>query len=121
MICVSIGEKSWKKVLEILKDIEFAEIRLDCIEGLNVEVVNKLFSQKGKRLIATYRTGKEKIAFKRDCLIAAIKAGAEFVDLEVELDHKIREEIACFARRKGCKIILSYHNYEYKPPLYSLI
>ena len=57
MICVSIAEKTPEENLKALKDIDFAEIRIDRMERPQIPGIKKIFSQP-TRLIATCRPGK---------------------------------------------------------------
>jgi 3-dehydroquinate dehydratase type I len=113
MICVSLKETDPQKCLQILKKIDFAEIRLDKM-GLSPIHVRKFFSQHPK-LIATYRIGTEKNPHGKNLLMSAIEAGAAYVDIEVEAHDEHKTDILQKARSHRCKVIISYHNYERTP------
>ncbi len=93
MICVSIAEKSTKKSLEVLKGLNFAEIRLDKM-SVTVDDVRKIFSQH-PRLIATCRPGVIEDKKRKLLLEEAISAGAAFVDLELEASDVLISCIPC--------------------------
>jgi 3-dehydroquinate dehydratase-1 len=48
-------------------------------------------------------------------LLAAVRAGAAFVDIELETDARFRERIVRAARAVGCRVIVSYHNFQETP------
>lgn len=121
MICVSIAEKTAPNCLKKIKNIDFAEIRLDALERLNIKDIEKIF--KGHpNLIATLRREHIDISeeTRKNYLIVAIRAGAAFVDVELETDQKFKSEILAEAAATGCKAIISYHNFEQTPPLTQL-
>jgi len=109
--CVSIGEKSWVKVVEALKKINFAEIRLDKINNLNSTAIENIFST-NKELIATFRSETKD---KLDYLKKAIVSGADYVDLDIDTLKKYKSKIYDYAKKNNCKLIVSYHNF-YKTP-----
>ncbi len=108
---------------------EMLELRTDYLEGLNVDLAKELIaaakSAGGGKLpiIVTCRDIRQggKIAYplrlRLDILVAALKAGAEFVDFEydnflsVEPQERIR--VALSGSLKG-RLILSAHNFETK-------
>ena len=113
MICVSIAEHGLEASLKALDGLEMAEIRLDRT-GLTVQEVKRLFSTHAK-LIATCRPGSLLELERKRLLLEAIEAGAAFVDLELEAEESFREEILKKAHAKGCRVIISYHNFEETP------
>ncbi|MBS3067078.1 type I 3-dehydroquinate dehydratase [Candidatus Micrarchaeota archaeon] len=115
-VCVSIGDCSVEECIKSLQDLELAEIRLDKINAkLSTDDVKNIFSQKLK-LIATCRATKTlNDTERKNLLLSAIDAGAAYVDIEVEASDAYKNEILNKAKSKGCKIIISYHNYESTP------
>lgn len=115
MICVSLAEKSLNACLEVLKTLSFAEIRIDAMPFLNLSSVRHIFSQP-VQLIATCRPGG---LFRNDerkaMLIAAIHSGAAYVDVEIGSEPGYLHEITSEARARGCKVIISFHDYEKTP------
>jgi 3-dehydroquinate dehydratase I len=115
MICVSLAEESFAACLEALKAVDFAEIRLDAMPSLTLNDLGRLFSQPLK-LIATCRPCELlRNDDRKKMLIAAIRAGAAYVDVEIESEPAYRDEIAREARKHGCQIIVSFHDYEKTP------
>jgi 3-dehydroquinate dehydratase-1 len=113
MICVSLAEESLEGCLSALEDVEFAEIRLDRTR-LSLEEVKRLFSSH-KQMIATCRPGGLGDRVRSDLLVAAIESGAAYVDVEIEAEPSYRERIVIKARSRGCKVIVSFHDYEKTP------
>ncbi|VVB98403.1 3-dehydroquinate dehydratase [uncultured archaeon] len=113
MIFVSIAEPTLKGCLDALKGAAAAEIRLDAMD-VSEKDVEKIFQQKA-RLIATCRPGSKSEGKRKSLLLAAIDAGAAYVDVEVDASDAYKNEIAKGAKARNCKIIVSYHNYEKTP------
>lgn len=115
MICVSISECSAGRCLEALEGLDFAEIRM---EGMNLamEDIQQIFSQPVK-LIATCRPGYLPDRTRKSFLLDAIQAGTSYVDIEIESESAYKMEIIEAARRKGCQVIISFHNYMRTPGL----
>ena len=114
MICVSLAEPTLAACLAAIQGLELAEIRIDKTE-LSVAEVRRLFAEPG-RLIATCRPGSRSEEEREAVLIAAINAGAAYVDLEVGSSVSSWREILAAARPKGCQVIASYHNPTETPP-----
>jgi 3-dehydroquinate dehydratase I len=113
MICVSIAEEGLEACLAGLKDIPFAEIRLD-LTHLAIPEIRQLFSHHPS-LIATCRQNGLSDKERKDMLLAAIDSGAAYVDVEVESDQAYLDEIICFAQDRNCQVIISYHDFEKTP------
>ncbi len=113
-ICVSIAEKTAEDCIRSLQGLEFAEIRMDKMQLLKDDL-KKIFSQK-TRLTATCRPAADRSdAERKELLLAAIDAGAAYVDVEVEASDEYKKEIIEKAKAAGCKAIISYHNHEKTP------
>ena len=114
MICVSIQNKELSQIQELLQGLEMAELRLDRCP-LSDEDIDTLFSQSDVPLIATCRLSEEPGA--PDILERAIKAGAKYVDLEMEAPAAVGRRIRQACQQWGTVLIRSYHNYDATPPL----
>lgn len=122
MICVSVAEPTTEKCIKTLEGLEFAEVRLDCLKA-SVEDMQAIFSRP-LRLIATFmpsnlqkksvQTNIDNETRKR-FLIAAIEAGAKYVDIEHNSDSSYREELIEKARSKNCQVIISFHDFSGTP------
>ena len=94
--------------------MEMAEIRLDRC-ALTDEEIETLFSQSDVPLVATCRLAEEPGA--PEILERAIKAGAKYVDLEMEAPAAVGRRIRQACQQWGTVLIRSYHNFDGTPPL----
>jgi len=113
MICATVAEKSVEECLEALKGLPFAEIRFDAMDTLPRDL-SPIFSG-GSTLVATCRPGRLSDGERLALLMEAIGAGAAFVDVELDSDREYRERIVEKCRSKGCRVIISHHDYEQTP------
>ena len=114
MICTSIQNKELPEILQLLRQLEMAEIRLDRC-ALEDEDIDILFSESDVPLIATCRMQEEPQA--PELLERAIEAGAKYVDLEMEAPAAVGRRIREACRRCGTVLIRSFHNFESTPSL----
>ena len=114
MICVSLAEAGLAECLAALEGLALAEIRLDRMEDLSLDDVALLFSSH-RKLIATCRPGGLPDDARKERLLAAVAAGAAYVDVEMESEEPYREEIIAKARESGCEVIISFHDHEKTP------
>jgi len=112
-LCVSLANQSFEQCLDIVQKVSFAELRLDMLM-LKDEEYKQLFSYNTK-FIATCRYGETATDERIAVLKNIIDLGANFVDIELELDNKYFDEILRYAKQKNCKVIVSYHNFERTP------
>ena len=114
MICVSLAEAGLAECLAALEGLGLAEIRLDRMVGLSLGDVAILFSRHEK-LIATCRPGSFPDNARKARLLAAVAAGAAYVDIELESKDGYRKEIMAKAGEFGCEVIISFHDHENTP------
>lgn len=114
MICISILEKTPAACLEAMKGEEFVEIRLEEME-LGEGGMERLFSNKKVAAIATCRPGKMSDEERKKRLLEAIAAGAAYVDIEVDAPEDVAGEVVAAAKKKGCRAVVSYHNFDKTP------
>lgn len=95
-----------------------AEIRLDLtlFEG---EAIDTVFAH-STPTIATCRPDELGHKKQLELLSQAIRAGANYVDIEIEAPKEQQDAIVKLAREMNCRIIISYHNYEETPGLKEL-
>ncbi|MCS7281674.1 MAG: type I 3-dehydroquinate dehydratase [Desulfobacterota bacterium] len=110
MVCVSIGCVSVDECLKILKNVEFAEIRIDRM-GIGIEEVRKIFSSH-TNLIATCRDPSIPHEKRKELLIEALESGASYVDVDIFTPTQSLLRIQKKAKEKGSKVIVSYHDFE---------
>lgn len=118
MICSCIAYKSYDQCRRILNHAELAELRLDLLD-LNKDQVKRLFNTPVKT-IATCRQGKYSEQERLELLETAIKSGASYIDIEVEMPEGMREHLVRLAKKNNCKVIISYHNFELTPQVKEL-
>lgn len=119
MICTSIQNKELIPILDVLESgkVEMAEIRLDRCP-LEDEDIETLFSSSDVPLVATCRLQEEEAA--PALLEMAIRAGAKYVDLEMEAPAAVGRRIREACREWGSVLIRSYHDFSGTPPLATL-
>ncbi len=115
MICVCIADIDFEQCQMVLNDIEMAEIRLDLLHFSPTQV-KEIFSIH-PQLIVTHRPGRINMSEdeRKELLISAVNAGAAYVDVEIETETAFKEAVKQACRKKGCKLIISYHNFEKTP------
>lgn len=113
MICISIAEKSAEACIKALEGVELAEIRLDAMDA-DAKDIERIFSMPAK-LIATCRAGECSDEKRHMALLKAIESGASFVDIELEAEEEYRKVLLDNAKNKGCKVIISHHDFEGTP------
>lgn len=118
MICVAISDKQKEKCLQILDKVEMAEIRLDLTQSSLVDI-EEIFKHPTPK-IATCRFENTSLEEQYLKLKKAIECGAQFVDVELETPESQMDKIIDLAKKIGCKVILSYHNFKETPGLHDL-
>jgi len=119
MICVSIAEPTLDDCLAAIQGLELVEVRIDKT-GLSLSDIKQLFSGPVK-MVATCRPGKRTEEERTAVLLAAVAAGAAYVDIEVDAPRALREAVLTAAREKGCRVIVSYHNFTETPLKHHLL
>ena len=118
MICVAIAEPDINKCLQILDEVDLAEIRID-LTGFGTEQLKKVFAHKTPA-VATCRPDKMGFDKQFELLSIAIESGAKYVDIETEAPEFQQKRLIDLARKHSCRIIISYHNYDVTPGLRDL-
>ncbi len=113
MICVSLSNIGFKECLALAEQENFVEFRFDLLD-LSLEQVQKVVSI-SQRSIATYRPDTKDSEHRMQTMVTALKAGASYVDIELEADSYFRKELIRAARTYGGDVIISYHNFEHTP------
>jgi len=114
MICVSLGKVSFETCQKILRKVALAEIRLDLMP-LSLAEVRRLFARHS-HLIATFRPGRFPEAKRRKFLLAALAAGARYIDLDLESDRHLLLALKEKIKATPSRLIISYHNQKETPP-----
>lgn len=123
-VCYSITDATFPYCLFMAQTRGKAavEIRLDGCR-LSQENIRELFScERETVLIATYHCPDSSHLEKAtESLTAAIMAGADYVDIDMDFPEKSIKWLSSLAMNKGCRTIFSYHNYEKTDSLEELV
>lgn len=103
------------------RDDNAIEIRLDKCR-FSIDDIKEIFStERNSSLIATYRCQlPSQVSKAVEALSAAILAGADYVDLDIQFPEPSRSWIVSLALNKGCKLITSYHDFKHTGTLQEL-
>ncbi|MFP4557134.1 MAG: type I 3-dehydroquinate dehydratase [Bacteroidales bacterium] len=112
-ICLSIGNIDYNQIIEHLKVVPLAEIRMDMLD-LTKEQFISIFSGHNN-LIATYRTVTGDYEEMTKMLNLALDYGCRYIDIDIKVPEKWRIPLVAKAKTLGTKVILSYHNFEETP------
>lgn len=121
MICTSIQNRDLDGIMKVLDDCEMAEIRLDRCP-LGIEEIGECFSS-DVPLVATCRISEvmaadpslNEIAAASLCekrLVAAVQAGAAYVDVEIEAPKQMSKRVRQAAHESGSVFIRSWHDFD---------
>ncbi|MDR2938099.1 MAG: type I 3-dehydroquinate dehydratase [Prevotellaceae bacterium] len=112
-ICTSVTSTDFSECEQVLRSSQMAELRLDLML-LHTAQIQALLLHKIPTVV-TCREGKYAQNERVNLLKFAIENGATFVDIEVESEESYRKTLVDFAKKHGCKVIISYHNFECTP------
>jgi len=118
MICVSLAEPTAAACLRALEGVGLAEIRLDKMR-IGPAGVRQIFTRH-RPLVATCRPGGMPENKRRRLLLAAVEAGAAFVDIELEAGAGFRRRLLGAAHARNCRVIVSHHDFRKTPPMAEL-
>ena len=110
MICVSVQEKDFAKCKEILAQCRMAELRGDLC-NFSISQIEDIIKWH-PNILYTHRIAGSSIPAAMECMATAIKKGVKYVDVEIEAPVDYLEYIKAYARANGCKLVISYHNFE---------
>ena len=125
MICVSIQEPSFERCKEMMLSLaakgadRIAELRADLCHFTPEQV--SLLVAANPHTIVTSRVESENPSLSFNRLCAAIEAGAEYIDTELEYPDDLQLQLRNRARSAGTKLIVSWHNFSATPPLKQLL
>ena len=113
MICVSLQPSSMDELRQALNGVDRAEIRLETLAPTD-EQLKEIFALP-LELVATMRPGQHDDDHRAHVLSQAAAAGAAYVDVELDSPVPFREKIVAACRRSGCRVIVSFHDFEGTP------
>jgi 3-dehydroquinate dehydratase type I len=114
MFCVSLSSLSLPRLQAAAAKADMAEIRIDLWRPASDELAEVLATH-GNKIIATCRAGYYDDGARIELLKTAIDAGCGYVDLETDASCAFLDALIPYAKAKGCRVILSYHNFEATP------
>lgn len=120
MVCTVIQGRDLEGIFQALECCEMAEIRLDSCR-LSMDDIEECFSS-DTPLVATCRveemlsadsglTRQQALKLSEERLLAAIDAGAAYVDVEMEIPKEVSKRIRARAHSCGTVFIRSVHDY----------
>ncbi|MDZ4121848.1 MAG: type I 3-dehydroquinate dehydratase [Candidatus Cloacimonadaceae bacterium] len=119
MICVSIVDCELPKILSLAAEHRFIELRLDRLQIGLAEL--RLILQSAGRVLVSCPNLRIRCCEMLPLLEEAIKSGAAYLDIPYDTDPIVLHPLMASARDAGCRLILSYHNFEGTPELRELI
>lgn len=125
MICVSIQEASFERCKQMMLSLaakgadRIAELRADLCRFTPEQV--SLLVAANPHTIVTSRVESDNPSLSFNRLCAAIEAGAEYIDTELEYPDDLQLQLRNRARSAGTKLIVSWHNFSATPPLKQLL
>lgn len=111
MICLSVGNVNFDLAIHSLSNVDMAEIRMDLLSFTREQFIS-IFNR-NIDLIVTCRSGCCS-GNAVDYYQLAINAGCAYID--VDYQEVFLPQVVTMAKNKKCKIILSYHNFNFTPP-----
>lgn len=113
MICVSLANIGFEDCLALAEEESFVEFRFDLLD-FTPEQVEQVVSV-SQRSIATYRPDGKDPDRRMQTMVTALKAGASYVDIEIEAESYFRKDLIRTAKQYGRDVIISYHNFDHTP------
>jgi len=130
-VCAIIASKGTAKASDQIGiaaglGVKLVELRMDIIYGNCIPdfgLIGKAH-ENGLKCIVTFRDKLEGGAFqgegKKDLVLQAIEAGADFVDVEISHPDIIKA-ISPQASAAGCKVIGSWHDFGTEPEIFKIV
>lgn len=110
MICVSVQEKDFARCKEILASCQMAEIRGDLCNFTDAQIEELV--EEFPNLLYTHRIATSSLDKALRQMTLAVKKGVKYVDVEIEAPVDYLEYVKSYARVNGCRLIISYHNFQ---------
>ena len=113
-ICYSLKQvdKDYCRFMAATRTGSAVEIRLDACDFDEDDVRDLFSTEKQAQLIATFHISlPSQVEEAAKMLTAAILAGADYVDIPLDFPEQSRLWLRNLALNHGCRVILSYHNY----------
>lgn len=108
MVVVSLGNENEEKIVEILKEVECVELRLDKLNLSRDSFISII--KRFKNMIVTYRRGEVEDIQRLFYYNVAIDNDVDYIDIDFYDPLLNRVELS-----NHTKLIVSYHNYQKTP------
>lgn len=112
-VCLSM--EGVENALHQLGDEKYAELRVDLVQPTIEEMKELLTQHADVRFIVTCRPDVFDEETSLTYLETAAKCGAEFIDIEIERGAEVAVRMKKICEETGCRLIISYHNFDYTP------
>lgn len=112
-ICTAIAEPDLASCQTAVRQVPFAEIRLDLLD-LSLADIASLFREPTP-LIATCRPGRYSDDVRLERLLTALRSGAAYLDIEVDAPREYQRQLLAWVKQFPCQLIVSYHDYDATP------
>lgn len=113
MICISVHAASTADLVRRVTPLPFAEVRLDGLSPSDEELV-ALFGGGALRIATVHADGRS-ANDRAALLVAALRAGASHVDVDLLAEEPPAATVIGAARERGAEVIVSFHDYEGTP------
>jgi len=118
MICVSLADSAIDEIEKILNQEDLVELRLESL--VELDPIRICSHRAG--VVATCRPKSGVSDAKRLAVLEGfVRAGAKYIDIEIEAEPDFRERLMALAQQHGCKVIISYHNFAKTPDREALV
>lgn len=114
-ICLSLGIPDLERVLDLIKEYELVEIRIDLCGFGKKEIAALCAKHEG--LIFTFRrTKKAPDQSRLDLLLFAVGKGARYIDADIgNQDYFLERLVGGINQSEQTKLICSFHDYQGTP------
>lgn len=113
MYCTSIAEQSAQRCRELMAGAPMVELRGDLCGLCPEELAEAVGSH--PNVLYTCHLESTNAEWAAEQYEVALRAGARWVDVEIDAPEWLIERVESLARQVGATIVISYHNYTHTP------
>lgn len=118
MYCTSIAEQSAQRCRELMAGAPMVELRGDLCRLCPEELAEVVGSH--PNVLYTCHLESTDAEWAAEQYEVALRAGARWVDVEIDAPEWLIERVKSLAREVGAKLVISYHNYTFTPSVEEL-
>jgi 3-dehydroquinate dehydratase type I len=117
VVVASLGRWPYELTDAALIGVDAVEMRLDLMGITLTDLANvaRSVASRASRMIATCRPGGVPEPDRVALLVEAVRLGVWAVDIEVDAPVPTRAAVVSAARSRGCRVIVSHHDFERTP------